>query len=142
MDQAAPRLQLLLSESILTGSHTLTDSQTIYLGDNASQINPTNTPTPTILTVIATYQWQRRDFGSLTWYNIAGAAAQLPSYSPPAGAVTQTTFYKRIITFTQSSTACSTQTALFESSVHTVNIGIHPGGNHCVYNINLYRRLG
>ena len=112
-----------------TGSHTLTDSQTICLGDNVSQINPTNTPTPTIISAVATYQWQRRDFGSLTWYNIPGAAAQLPSYTPPAGAVTQTTFYKRLITFTESSTACSTQTALYESSVHTVNVGIHPGGN-------------
>ena len=113
-----------------TGSHTLTDSQTICLGDNVQlQINPTNTPTPTIISAVATYQWQRRDFGSLTWYNIPGAAAQLPSYTPPAGAVTQTTFYKRLITFTESSTACSTQTALYESSVHTVNVGIHPGGN-------------
>ena len=80
-----------------TGSHTLTDSQTICLGDNAIQINPTNTPTPTIISAVATYQWQRRDFGSLTWYNIPGAAAQLPSYTPPAGAVTQTTFYKRLL---------------------------------------------
>ena len=51
---------LTIRVNSFSGSHTLTDSQTICLGDNAIQINPTNTPTPTILSAVATYQWQRR----------------------------------------------------------------------------------
>jgi hypothetical protein len=91
-------------------------------------INVTSTPTPTILGSVATYQWERQEFGSLTWNSIPGGVAQLPTYDPPMGSVTQTTSFRRVISYTNSTTKCDLPQNLSESSVHVIYVTAHPGG--------------
>ncbi|MDA8763762.1 hypothetical protein N9M92_06020, partial [Flavobacteriaceae bacterium] len=119
---------LTIKVNTFTGSHSLLASQTICLGDNPVLINATNTPTPTIVGSVATYQWERQEFGSLTWNSISGGVGQLPTYDPPIGSVTQTTSFRRLISYTNSATTCDLPQNLSESSVHIIYVTPHPGG--------------
>ncbi|MBT6128129.1 MAG: hypothetical protein HOH47_05990, partial [Flavobacteriaceae bacterium] len=120
---------LTIRVNTFTGSHSLSTSQTICLGDDPVLINVTSTPTPTILGSVATYQWERQEFGSLTWNSIPGGVAQLPTYDPPLGSVTQTTSFRRVISYTNSTTTCDLPQNLSESSVHVIYVNAHPGGS-------------
>ena len=108
----------LLKVLTLYGAHTLTPSQTICPGGNVAEITATATPTATIAGSIINYQWQINSGSG--WNNVTSPpSGQLASYTPPAGSVTMTTSFRRLVSITNSIT-CEVPDAARISSIHTV----------------------
>ena len=102
----------------LFGAHTLTPSQTICPGGNVAEITATDTPNITIAGSIINYQWQRNSGSG--WSNVVSPpSGQLATYTPPAGSVTMTTSFRRLVSITNSIT-CEVPDAARISSIHTV----------------------
>ena len=108
----------LLKVLTLYGDHTLTPSQTICPGGNVAEIIATATPNSTINGSIINYQWQINSGSG--WSNVVSPpSGQLASYTPPAGSVTMTTSFRRLVSITNSIT-CEVPDAARISSIHTV----------------------
>ena len=102
----------------LYGAHTLTPSQTICHGGNVAEITATATPTATIAGSIINYQWEINNGSG--WSNVTGPpSGQLASYTPPAGSVTITTSFRRLVSITNSIT-CEVPVGARISTIHTV----------------------
>ena len=76
------------------------------------------TPNVTIAGSIINYQWQINSGSG--WSNVVSPpSGQLASYTPPAGSVTMTTSFRRLVSITNSIT-CEVPDAARISSIHTV----------------------